>query len=177
MCTLLSVKDIEASRAFYEDLFGLKVISNYGKNIVFSCGLALQEEFDKLVSIPLKEIVQKSNNAEIVFEESDFDGFLEKLQSHPGIVYLGDVKEQSWGQSVIHFYDPDGHLIEVGEDMKEVTKRFLNADMSVEETAKKWIFPWNSFVGFWKIFKENRTFRIRQEESKSCQINCKVKLN
>jgi catechol 2,3-dioxygenase-like lactoylglutathione lyase family enzyme len=82
MCTLLSVKDIEASRAFYEDLFGLKVISDYGKNIVFSCGLALQEEFDKLISISAKEIVQESNNAEIVFEESDFDGFLEKLQSH-----------------------------------------------------------------------------------------------
>jgi catechol 2,3-dioxygenase-like lactoylglutathione lyase family enzyme len=137
MCTLLSVRNIETSRSFYEDLFGLKVISDYGKNIVFSCRLALQEEFDKLISISEREIVAKSNNAEIVFEESDFDSFLEKLQSHPDVACLGDVKEQSWGQRVIHFYDPDGHLIEVGEDMKVVARRFLNEEMSIEQAAKR----------------------------------------
>lgn len=45
-CTVLSVSDIHSSRKFYEDLFGLEVDQDYGINIAFTCGLALQQEFD-----------------------------------------------------------------------------------------------------------------------------------
>ena len=123
ICMLISVSDIDAARNFYEDLFGLEVFQNYGKNIAFTCRLALQQDFDWLVNLP-KKILKKSNNAEIVFEEQDFDGFLNKLKKHPDIEYLGDVIEHSWGQRVIRFYDLDGHIIEVGEDMQMVIKRF-----------------------------------------------------
>lgn len=80
---------------------------------------------------------KKSNNAEIVFEEQDFDGFLNKLKAYSNIEYLGEVIEHSWGQRVIRFYDPDGHVIEVGEDMKMVIQRFLNAGMTMEEVSVK----------------------------------------
>ncbi len=33
--------------------------------------------------------------------------------------------EHSWGQRVIRFYDLDGHLIEVGESMAMVIRRFF----------------------------------------------------
>ena len=81
--------------------------------------------------------IKKSNNAEIVFEEQDFDGFLNKLKAYSNIEYLGEVIEHSWGQRVIRFYDPDGHVIEVGEDMKMVIQRFLNAGMTMEEVSVK----------------------------------------
>jgi hypothetical protein len=74
---------------------------------------------------------------EVVFEEQDFDGFLNKLKEHPDIEYLGDVVEHDWGQRVIRFYDLDGHIIEVGEDMKMVIKRFLAAGMTMEEVSAK----------------------------------------
>lgn len=45
--------------------------------------------------------------------------------------------EHSWGQRVVRIYDPDGHMIEVGESMEYVAKRFLKDGMSVEETAAK----------------------------------------
>ena len=51
--------------------------------------------------------------------------------------YLGEVIEHSWGQRVIRFYDPDGHIIEVGEDMKMVIKRFLASGMTMEEISVK----------------------------------------
>ena len=121
---------------FYEDLFGLEVFQNYGKNIAFTCRLALQQDFDWLVNLP-KKILKKSNNAEIVFEEQDFDGFLNKLKKHPDIEYLGDVIEHSWGQRVIRFYDLDGHIIEVGEDMQMVIKRFLASGMTIEDASVK----------------------------------------
>ena len=133
----LSVADINAARKFYEDLFGLEVFQDYGRNIAFTCGLALQQDFEWLVNVPKEKVLKKSNNAEIVFEEEDFDGLLNKLKEYPYIEYLGEVIEHSWGQRVIRFYDLDGHIIEVGEDMKMVIKRFLAAGMTMEEVSVK----------------------------------------
>lgn len=137
VCMLISVADINAARKFYEDLFGLEVFQDYGKNIAFTCGLALQQDFDWLVNLPKEKVLKKSNNAEIVFEEQDFDGFLNKLREYPDIEYLGEVIEHSWGQRVIRFYDLDGHIIEVGEDMKMVIKRFLDSGMTMEEVSER----------------------------------------
>ncbi|BDQ54385.1 glyoxalase [Enterococcus faecalis] len=137
VCMLISVADINAARKFYEDLFGLEVFQDYGRNIAFTCGLALQQDFDWLVGLPKERVMKKSNNAEIVFEEQDFDGFLNKLKEYPDIECLGEVIEHSWGQRVIRFYDLDGHIIEVGEDMKMVIKRFLDSGMSMEGVSVK----------------------------------------
>ena len=137
ICTVLSVSDINAARKFYEDLFGLELYQDYGINISFTCGLALQQDFDWLVNIPKEKILKKSNNAEVVFEEQDFDRFLDKLKKYPHIEYLGEMVEHSWGQRVIRFYDLDGHIIEVGEDMKMVIQRFLTSVMTIEEISAK----------------------------------------
>ena len=105
--TVLAVADIHAARAFYEELFGLEVYQDYGINVSFTCGLSLQQEFDWLVQLPKEQIVHRPNNAELCFEETDFDAFLEKLQAYPDLTVLGGVREHSWGQRVISFYDPD----------------------------------------------------------------------
>lgn len=136
-CTVLSVADINASRKFYEDLFGLELYQDYGINISFTCGLALQQEFDWLVGLSKDKIFKQPNNMELCFEEEQFDAFLEKLRATPGAVCLGGVVEHSWGQRVIRFYDLDGHIIEVGEAMKMVINRFLASGLSMDETAKK----------------------------------------
>lgn len=136
-CTVISVANIHASRKFYEDLFGLELYQDYGINIAFTCGLSLQQEFDWLVNLPKDQIVHKSNNIELCFEEEDFDAFLEKLGNKPDIVYLGDVVEHSWGQRVVRFYDPDGHIIEVGESMKMVVGRFIAAGLTMDEISEK----------------------------------------
>ena len=88
VCTVISVADIKAARKFYEDLFSLEVYQDYGRNIAFTCGLALQQDFDWLVDLPKEKVLKKSNNAEIVFEEQDFDGFLNKLKEYPDMEYL-----------------------------------------------------------------------------------------
>ena len=45
--------------------------------------------------------------------------------------------EHSWGQRVVRFYDLDGHMIEVGENMKMVVNRFLASGMTMEEVSAK----------------------------------------
>lgn len=134
---VISVADIGMARNFYEDLFDLEVFQDYGKNVAFTCGLSLQQDFDWLVGIPKDNVLRKSNNMEICFEEKDFDGFLNKLKKYPNVELLGDVIEHSWGQHVVRFYDLDGHIIEVGEDMKMVVNRFLDSGMTMEDVSVK----------------------------------------
>lgn len=135
--TVLSVADVHAARKFYEELFGLELYQDYGINISFTCGLSLQQNFAWLVGLPQEEILQKPNNVELCFEEQDFDGFLDRLKGRTDIVYLGTVVEHSWGQRVVRFYDLDGHIIEVGEDMQMVIRRFLALGMTMEEVSAR----------------------------------------
>ena len=137
ICTVISVSDIEAAKKFYKDLFELKIYQDYGKNIAFTCGLALQQDFDWLVNLPKEKVLKKSNNVEIAFEESDFDEFLIRLKQFENIEFLDEVMEHTWGQRVIRFYDLDGHIIEVGESMKIVIQRFLSTGMTMEEISSK----------------------------------------
>lgn len=75
------------------------------------------------------------------FEEEDLDSFLQKLKGMDSIEYVHKLKEQPWGQRVIRFYDPDMHIVEVGEPMESVVKRLLNEGLSVEETSKRTLMP------------------------------------
>ena len=134
---LLSVKDVKKARAFYEELFDIKVDADFGINVGFECGLALQQDFDWLTGIPKKEIKDKENSFEVYFEMKDFDKFVAKLKGRDDIRLLHDVKEHGWGQRVIRFYDLDNHLIEVGESMKSVIEKFMDQGMTLEEVAKR----------------------------------------
>lgn len=134
----IAVKDIKLARAFYEQIFGLEVFQDYGMNVSFSCGISLQQEFDWLLDIPKQNIIQEPHNMELYFEEDDFDTFLQTLKQYPNIKYLGNgVKVQTWGQRTVRFYDLDGHIIEVGESLKMVIKRFLDSQMTIEEISKR----------------------------------------
>ena len=134
---LVVVKDIEKSREFYHDLFGLDTILDHGGNMILTEGLVLQDEkiWRDFVG---KEIVQKSNSCELYFEERDIEAFVEKLEErYPDIEYVNRLMTHSWGQKMVRFYDLDGHIVEVGEDMKMVLKRFLASGMTMEEISSK----------------------------------------
>jgi len=134
----IAVSDVKLARKFYEDLFELEVFQDYGINISFSCGISLQQEFDYILGIPKEKVLKKTNNMELYFEEEDFDGFIQKLSHYSSIEYVNNgVKEHSWGQRTVDFYDLDGHIISVGENMKMVVNRFLNSGLSMEETSKR----------------------------------------
>ena len=114
---LVVVKDIEKSREFYHDLFGLDTILDHGGNMILTEGLVLQDEkiWRDFVG---KEIVQKSNSCELYFEERDIEAFVEKLEvRYPDIEYVNRLMTHSWGQKMVRFYDLDGNLIEVGTPM------------------------------------------------------------
>ena len=111
---LIVVKDIERSRRFYHDLFGLEMILDNDGNMILTEGLVLQEEKYWTECLG-REIVPENNSCELYFEESNIEGFIEKLEKYyPDVKYVNRLMTHSWGQKVIRFYDPDGNLIEVG---------------------------------------------------------------
>lgn len=111
---LIVVKDIEKSKQFYHDLFGLDTVVDNDGNMILTEGLVLQDE--KIWKNFLgKDVISQSNSCELYFEESNIEAFVEKLERlYPDIQYVNRLMIHSWGQKVVRFYDLDGNLIEVG---------------------------------------------------------------
>ena len=111
---LLAVKDIEKSRQFYHELFGLQTVLNSEGNTE---GLVLQDK--KIWREALgKEIIPENNFCELYFEEPEIEAFICKLETqYPSIQYVNRLTEYSWGQKMVRFYDLDGNLIEVRTPM------------------------------------------------------------
>ncbi len=137
---MLVVSDIDNSVKFYSEIFSLNVVQDFGANKTLTGGLALQTLESYKEFIGKDDISFGGNNFEIYFEEDDFDAFAMKLKELD-IEYVHPVIEHSWGQRVVRLYDPDKHIIEVGENMKTVCKRFINTGMTVEQVAKRMDVP------------------------------------
>ena len=106
---------------------------------MFESGFSIQlkPHYAKMIEISESAILASSNNFELYFEEADFDSFISKIDSYTNILYIQHIVEHSWGQRVTRFYDPDKHIIEVGESMRSVVKRLLSQGMTFEAAAEK----------------------------------------
>ena len=134
--TLIAVTDMARSLAFYQDVLGQEVLLDYGGNVTLSCGIALQSMEGWKQFLGTEDIKLKGRDGELYFEEDDMDSFLKSLENKE-IEFVHPLETQPWGQRCIRFYDPDGHIIEVGENMAAVTKRFRDNGLTVEEIAKQ----------------------------------------
>ena len=118
---LLVVENIQRSKAFYKEFFGLDVITDFDTNVILTGGLVLQQQdvWEQLIG---QKTVYGGHTMELYFETTDMEGFLYKLQkSGQTIHWLNppvedpDASETSEmaSRQVVRFYDPDGHVIEV----------------------------------------------------------------
>ena len=116
------------------------MITDFGANKTLTGGLVLQTEETFKDFIGTDEISFGGNDFEIYFEEDDFDGFIKRLNDCE-IEYVHPVKEHLWGQRALRIYDPDKHIIEIGENIKTVCKRFLESGMTEQEVAVRMDVP------------------------------------
>lgn len=140
---LIVVSDMEKSKLFYSKVLNLDIILDSGDNVTLSGGIALQtkESWCSLIYKSKNEVFFGANNNELYFEEDDFDNFILKLNQIPDICYVHPVIEDSYDQRVVRFYDPDKHIIKVGENINNVVRRFLNKGMSAENIALRMDIP------------------------------------
>ena len=112
---VIVVKDVERSKQFYKELFGLDVILDQEGNVILTEGLVLQEAkvWEQAIG---QDVVWKNHASELYFEETDLELFLEKLQKYEREIKILSLPEAVEGaRRAVRLYDPDGNMIEVGE--------------------------------------------------------------
>ncbi|AUB59018.1 glyoxalase [Methanobacterium sp. MZ-A1] len=143
VCPLIAVEDIQKSRKFYEDVLKQEVEMDHGANVAFKGGFAIHDaaHYQGLLgeSYPI-DIRVKKNFLELYFESEDLNRLQEKLDSI-NTKFLHRIQEQPWGQRVMRFYDPDGYIIEVGEPLEFVVRRFAQQGFSLKEISQKSSLP------------------------------------
>ena len=147
MNPLLAVSDMERSVSFYKTVLGLDKIADFGANVTLTGGVALQTQETWAQFIETDALTWNGKVSELYFEEDDFDTFAERLRGQD-IRYVHPVKEHAWGQRVVRFYDPDVHIIEVGENIQSVCRRFADSGMTPEQIAVRMDVPPEA-VFFW----------------------------
>ncbi len=121
---MLVASDLERSKQFYTELFGLSVITDADKNAILTEGLVLQDKsvWEEFMG---REVVGRHNLSEIYFETENMEVFMERLYSlYPDITIVTPLYEYLWGKKIVRFYDPDGNLIEVGTPEPKIQSIF-----------------------------------------------------
>ncbi|WP_306258047.1 VOC family protein [Pararhizobium sp. IMCC21322] len=131
------VADLARAKAFYRDVLGLNILHDHGNFVQFDNGFVLHE------GMSLHRIIYghdtetgdteagdaetgDSKNARfygrgnlvLYFEDDELDATFDRIADRLNVIH--DIQQQAWGQRVFRFYDPDGHIVEVGEPQNPV---------------------------------------------------------
>jgi len=115
------VKDIEVSKVFYTNTLGLKMIGDHGPFVLFENHFSIHQARELAVTVwkanaPYDtDQPQGQHNLLLYFETSELEAAFARLKNKVRLIH--PIERQAWGQLVFRFYDPDGHVIEIGEPL------------------------------------------------------------
>jgi catechol 2,3-dioxygenase-like lactoylglutathione lyase family enzyme len=158
---LIVVEEIERSRHFYEHLLEQTVKFDFGPNVTFLGDFAihLKSHFQSLLGDGTQHpVTNKAHWGELYFETDDLETTYQRLNEEH-VEFIHAICEQPWGQRVMRFYDPDGHIVELGETMEAVVWRFHQHGLPIDLIMERSAMP--------REFIEH----VIQENSKSAQGN------
>ena len=143
MGPIILVENLELSRNFYEKILKQKVIYDFGVNVSFESGLAIHlrthfEEVHKMKGS--RKILYGSNSFELNFETEELDDIYNELKQLK-VEFIHEIQEAPWGQRGITFYDPDKHIVSIGEEMGSVVNRLYKQGLSIDEVVCKTAMP------------------------------------
>lgn len=148
--TVLFVKDIEVSKKFYIRFLDFSVEHNFGKNVILSNGLTLWETDPEHLINKQLETTNESNRFQLYFEANNIENIADRLKIS-GIKFLHTLHEEPWGQRTIRFFDPDKHLIEIGEPLDEFVNNMHKKGLTPAQISVKSGIPIETVVGLiWK---------------------------
>ena len=136
MGTLIAVTDLGKSRKFYRDILGLTITTDHDPTVTFNGCIVLRKMDSWIDGIRSGYVMFDNRASEMRFETDDFDDIILRLDTF-GIKYVHKPVMRSRGQRIVRFYDPDHHIIEVGESTEAVMRRFADEGMNAEQIAER----------------------------------------
>jgi len=85
-------------------------------------------------------VTKKANNAELYFETDELETIFQDLKQ-AAVEFIHAIQEQPWGQRVMRLYDPDGHIVEIGETMEAAVWRLYRQGLSIDRIREKSSMP------------------------------------
>ena len=117
----LFVDDLDRSKTFYREVFGLPVIFEDENSAVFrfantGINLLRSEAADDLIRPGA--VARQDAGARLVFtiDVDDVDEVRAELAAH-GVELLNGPVNRPWGRRTASFTDPGGHIWEIAEDL------------------------------------------------------------
>lgn len=117
--TLVFVSDMKRSLAFYCDQLGQTIAQAHGDFVQLENGLALHTgpalEATMFGASSGDRGRYGRGNLVLYFETDELEAMCARMRQETELVH--PIEAQTWGQRVFRCYDPDGHIVEVGEPM------------------------------------------------------------
>ncbi|WP_136439511.1 VOC family protein [Pacificoceanicola onchidii] len=115
------VRDIETSKRFYSGILGLSIREDHGNVVLFDNGFAIHEGTSLFKSVFAREDSAPPPygraNLVLYFEDTALDAAFERISPHVEVIH--GVRLEAWGQRIFRFFDPDRHIVEIGEPMAQ----------------------------------------------------------
>jgi catechol 2,3-dioxygenase-like lactoylglutathione lyase family enzyme len=113
----LFMDDLEASKNFYEQVFGLPAVFEDENSAVFRFGETLlnllrSTEAPSLVAPASVAPVAAGVRFQFTLEVADVDAMCDELKSR-GVKLLNGPMDRPWGNRTASFRDPGGHIWEI----------------------------------------------------------------
>ena len=142
--SVLFVRDIAASRRFYEELLGQAVETDHGPSAIFESGFGLWQ-IDHAFQViyehkPHDPKPLGGHDHELHFETADAKAASVRL-AEAGVEFVHPLREMPWGKRIFRARDPDGHVVAVGEPMTAVIARLLGQGIPVKAVAERTGMP------------------------------------
>jgi predicted enzyme related to lactoylglutathione lyase len=140
---VIFVKDISVSKHFYAGLLQQKISMDHGPNVGFEGGFAIWQNEHALGTIygqVQTQTAPASQRMEFYFEAEDLDREWDQLMA-AGVKEVHAIREQPWGQRVFRVLDPDQNIVELGEPLPVVVRRFVQQGLKLEEIAGRMSMP------------------------------------
>lgn len=138
--SLLLVSDMKRAKEFYGELFGLKIVHDFGAHVTFEGGLAIHDAGDYRSVAGTSDAGSPGQQSAVYFESDDIISDYHALEQK-GVRIQHPIQLQSWNQQVFRCFDPDGHLIEVGESMKQVILRLHAGGKHRDDIIRMTLLP------------------------------------
>jgi len=134
--SVIFVKNIYKSKKFYINLLNQEIEHDFNTNIIFKSGLSIWQINPTHIISEKLDIESHSNKLELYFETTDIVNSLYMLEDAQ-VHFLHKINEEPWGQLNIRFFDPDNHLIEIGETLETFVNRMKKDGMTEAKIVAK----------------------------------------